>query len=160
MSIVVTFEIRRALVEDKPDIKGILLSTFTHTWKPQLNERGLAKAAQFDQRVDDYLDQYCSHIFVAAEGGKAIGMVHWFGDFVAALHVSQEAQGRGAGSALLCYVENEIRQAHDKVRLETDTFNTQSRAFYKKHGFEEIKQYPDEEWDSGLTTILLCKRLS
>lgn len=155
-----TFEIRQAMAEDKPAIADILLSTFAHTWKPQLNEHGLAKAAHFDQRVNDYLDRYCTDIFVAVDAQRPVGMVHWFDDFIAALHVSHEAQGRGVGSALLNYAVHKIGASHTAVRLETDTFNTQSRAFYRKHGFEEIKQYPDEEWDSGLTTILLSKKLT
>ena len=47
----------------------------------------------------------------------------------------------------------------DEARLETDTFNTQSRAFYAKHGYAEVDTYPDEEWDSGFTTVLLVKAL-
>ncbi|MCV6806750.1 GNAT family N-acetyltransferase, partial [Achromobacter ruhlandii] len=42
----------------------------------------------------------------------------------------------------------------------TDTFNTQSRAFYGKHGYAEVDTYPDEEWDSGFTTVLLVKPLA
>jgi hypothetical protein len=45
------------------------------------------------------------------------------------------------------------------VRLETDTFNTGSCAFYLARGYSEAGHYPDEEWDSGLTTVLFIKRL-
>jgi ribosomal protein S18 acetylase RimI-like enzyme len=160
MDVPVDFQIRKATAADMPAIKHILLSTFAHTWKPQLNARGLAKAENFEQNVQDYLDQYCSDIFVATNQGKPLGMVHYFDDFVAALHVAHEAQGRGVGGALLDHAERQIGQSHAQVRLETDTFNTQSRAFYRKHGFDEIEQYPDTEWDSDLTTILLVKKLA
>ena len=46
-----------------------------------------------------------------------------------------------------------------KARLETDTFNTRSRAFYDRRGYREADRYPDEEWNSGLTTLLLVKAL-
>lgn len=49
----------------------------------------------------------------------------------------------------------QVRQA----RLETDTFNEQSQSFYKRLGYIELGRYPDEEWQSGLTTILFGKVL-
>ena len=45
------------------------------------------------------------------------------------------------------------------ARLETDTFNRRSQAFYAVRGYREAERYPDEEWNSGLTTILLVKPL-
>jgi ribosomal protein S18 acetylase RimI-like enzyme len=48
---------------------------------------------------------------------------------------------------------------HAQARLETDTFNTRSQAFYAKRGYREAGRYPDEEWNSGLTTLLLVKVL-
>ena len=42
---------------------------------------------------------------------------------------------------------------------ETDTFNVRSQAFYAARGYQEARRYPDTEWDSGLTTILLVKSL-
>jgi hypothetical protein len=57
-------------------------------------------------------------------------------------------------------METAIRAAgFAQARLETDSFNMRSRQFYGKHGYAEIDTYPDEEWDSGFTTILLEKRL-
>ena len=43
------------------------------------------------------------------------------------------------------------------ARLETDTFNQRSRAFYAARGYREIDRYPDKEWNSGLITLLLAK---
>lgn len=56
--------------------------------------------------------------------------------------------------------EAEIRRSGFQcVRLETDTFNTRSRAFYAARGFVETDRYPDLEWSSNLTTVLLEKAL-
>ena len=61
----------------------------------------------------------------------------------------------------MCLAEVEIARAgFSSVRLETDTFNTISRAFYAAHGFCETDQYPDLEWNSDLTTVLLEKSLA
>ncbi|WP_408949952.1 GNAT family N-acetyltransferase [Lysobacter sp. Hz 25] len=43
--------------------------------------------------------------------------------------------------------------------LETDTFNTGSQALYLALGYRETARYPDEEWNSGLTTIRYEKTL-
>ena len=45
------------------------------------------------------------------------------------------------------------------ARLETDTFNLASQAFYRSRGYREAGRYPDQEWNSGLTTILFVKAL-
>lgn len=67
----------------------------------------------------------------------------------------------GLGRLLLARAEQEIGEAGlRKVRLETDTFNQQSQAFYRAMGYIELGQYPDEEWDSGLTTVLFEKLLA
>ena len=70
-------------------------------------------------------------------------------------------QRRGVGAALLALAEAAMRQAGVReARLETDDFNVRSRAFYARNGYQEIDTYPDEEWDSGFTTVLLSKRLA
>lgn len=43
------------------------------------------------------------------------------------------------------------------VRLETDTFNAVAQSFYAARGYREAGRYPDKEWNSDLTTILLVK---
>jgi ribosomal protein S18 acetylase RimI-like enzyme len=58
------------------------------------------------------------------------------------------------------HAEAEIARAgFASVRLETDTFNTRSQAFYAARGYREAGRYPDTEWNSGLTTLLLVKPL-
>ena len=97
---------------------------------------------------------------VATRGGVVAGFVHWEGDFVHALHVHSGHERTGAGSALMDLAEGEIARAgHPAARLETDTFNTRSQAFYSARGYRETDRYPDLEWNSNLTTLLLEKRL-
>ena len=85
-------------------------------------------------------------------------MVDWEGNFIWALHVQPTCR-RGVGAALLALAEAAMRQAGVReARLETDDFNVRSRA--ARNGYQEIDTYPDEEWDSGFTTVLLSKRLA
>jgi ribosomal protein S18 acetylase RimI-like enzyme len=87
--------------------------------------------------------------------------VHWEGDFVNALHVRSCAARTGVGAALMDVAEAAIAAAgHPAARLETDTFNARSQAFYAARGYREAGRYPDEEWSSGLTTLLLVKPLT
>ena len=66
----------------------------------------------------------------------------------------------GVGAWLMDHAEAEIARAgHAAARLETDTFNTRSQAFYAARGYVEAGRYPDTEWNSGLTTLLLAKPL-
>lgn len=67
----------------------------------------------------------------------------------------------GVGARLMDQVEAETADAgFTAIRLETDTFNTTSQAFYRARGYREAGRYPDTEWSSGLTTILLVKDLT
>ncbi|VVE64119.1 GNAT family N-acetyltransferase [Pandoraea captiosa] len=87
-------------------------------------------------------------------------MVHVIGDFIDALHVSPSRQRQGIGVLLLTHAEAQMRAGgHCLARLETDTFNAQSRAFYVRNGYAEVATYPDDAWDSGFTTVLLTKAL-
>jgi ribosomal protein S18 acetylase RimI-like enzyme len=97
---------------------------------------------------------------VGERAGTVVGLVHWRDDFIHALHVRSSAARRGVGARLMDRAEAEIAKAGSKqARLETDTFNQRSQAFYRARGYEEAGRYPDEEWNSGLTTLLLIKRL-
>ena len=58
------------------------------------------------------------------------------------------------------HAEEAIRAAgFPQVRLETDTFNERAQSVYKAVGYVEKDRYPDDEWDSGFTTVLFEKRL-
>ena len=84
----------------------------------------------------------------------------WDLDFINALHVRASHARQGVGSRLIDKAEAEILVAGFlAARLETDTFNVTSRAFYASRGYREQDRYPDKTWSSGLTTLLLVKAL-
>ena len=144
---------------DEAGVVAVLDATFHSTWAPQLTPAAL-EARLRDPPGPRYVRERGAEFVVAVDGDAVVGMVHWDGDFVHALHVRPAAQRRGVGHALLSRAEAAIAAAgHSSARLETDTFNTQSRAFYAARGYREIDSYPDHEWDSGLTTLLLAKAL-
>jgi ribosomal protein S18 acetylase RimI-like enzyme len=152
--------VRPSRAEDAEALKAILRDTFESTWKPQLTAAAAEKFANQD-RPGDYVRGRGAKFWVAERDGEVVGMIDWEGDFVNALHVLGAHARTGVGERLIDLAEAEMSKAGcAAARLETDTFNTRSQAFYAKRGYREAGRYPDEEWSSGLTTLLLVKSLA
>jgi GNAT superfamily N-acetyltransferase len=144
---------------DEAGVIAVLDDTFESTWGPQLLPEVLARRRR-EQPARAYVAEMGAAFVLAVEGDQVLGIVLWAGDFVHALHVVSAAQRRGVGKALLAHAEQAMAAAGQaSARLETDTFNTRSRAFYASLGYREVDSYPDLEWESGLTTLLLEKPL-
>lgn len=152
--------IRPARASDAAALEDVLTRTYEGTWQPQMTPE---KYRHFldSGKIPQYVAERGALFHVCEVDGRVAGMVDWEKNFIWALHVHPDLQRRGVGAALLALAEDGMRAAgFADARLETDTFNTQSRAFYRKHGYAEIDTYPDEEWDSGFTTVLLVKALA
>ncbi|MDN6856731.1 GNAT family N-acetyltransferase [Pseudomonas sp. CAN2814] len=151
--------IRCAESADTDAILRILSETYEATWKPALCAEAVARF-ESSARTSAYVRERLAHFAIACIAGEVVGLLDWRDDFIDALHVSPRHQRLGIGAALLHHAEAAIvREGYACVRLETDTFNHQSRAFYGKHGYAEADFYPDEEWHSGFTTVLMSKAL-
>lgn len=151
--------IRRAEPADTDAILRILGETYQATWKPELSAAAIARF-ESSARTAAYVRERLRHFEVACLDGELAGLLDWHDEFIDALHVSPRHQRQGIGAALLRHAETAIAGAgHARIRLETDTFNRQARAFYGKHGYAEVDFYPDEEWHSGFTTVLMNKVL-
>ena len=151
--------IRKAGPDDAAALKAILRDTFESTWLPQLTPEAAA-IYQRQDRPAAYVGERGLLFVVAEVGGAVVGLVDWDGDFVNALHVLAGQARSGVGGRLMDHAEAAMAaDGHAQARLETDTFNTRSQAFYAKRGYREAGRYPDEEWNSGLTTLLLVKVL-
>ena len=151
--------LRRAGPGDAAALAAVLRDTLQSTWMPQLTAAA-ARAVRDEDRPGAYVAARGLEFWVAERAGEVVGLVDWEGDFVNALHVRGAHARTGVGARLMDHAEAQIARAgFAAVRLETDTFNTRSQAFYAARGYVEAGRYPDEEWDSGLTTILLVKAL-
>jgi GNAT superfamily N-acetyltransferase len=151
--------IRPATAADAPALRAILYDTFESTWLPEITPAA-AQAFRDEDRPTVYVGER-GHLFTVAErDGEAVGFVDWEGDFINALHVLARHARDGVGTALMEHAEAEIaRASFREARLETDTFNARSQAFYAARGYREADRYSDNEWASGLTTLLLVKAL-
>jgi ribosomal protein S18 acetylase RimI-like enzyme len=144
---------------DAAALNAILWATYESTWRPQLSADRDAQLRASGSTAR-YVQSRLAHFQVAECDGTLAGFVDWEGDFIDALHVLPRWQGRGVGRALLAHAEAAMRTAgRAQARLETDTFNTQALGFYSGQGYAQLATYPDEEWDSGLTTVLMAKAL-
>ncbi|CAB3647142.1 GNAT family N-acetyltransferase [Achromobacter pulmonis] len=155
-----TLIVRPARPDDVAALEAVLTRTYEGTWRPQMTPE---KYRYFldSGKIPRYVAERGARFHVCEADGRVAGMVDWEQNFIWALHVHPDWQRRGVGAALLALAEDGMRaDGHRQARLETDTFNTQSRAFYGKHGYVEADTYPDEEWDSGFTTVLLVKALA
>lgn len=152
--------IRQARSSDAATLEAILRDTYANTWLPQLSDEA-AQAWRNEDRPATYVAARGLGFWVAEVEGKVAGFVDWDGDFVNALHVSSTYVRMGLGSRLMDKAEAAMASAGvAAARLQTDAFNTRSRAFYDRRGYREADRYPDEEWRSGFTTLLLVKALS
>lgn len=151
--------IRQARSGDAAAIEAILRDTYASTWLPQLTDAA-AQAWRNEDRPAAYVAARGLGFWVAEVDGMVAGFVDWDGDFVNALHVSSFSLRMGLGSRLMDKAEAAMAGAgFAEARLETDTFNARSRAFYDRRGYREADRYPDREWSSGFTTLLLVKAL-
>ena len=152
--------LRPARPADAAALRAILYDTFESTWRPQVTPAA-ARAFRDEDRPGAYVAARGLEFWVAERDGEVVGLVDWQDDFVNALHVPSRHARTGVGARLMDKAEAEIAHAgFARARLETDTFNARSQAFYAARGYREADRYPDHEWKSGLTTLLLVKPLS
>jgi ribosomal protein S18 acetylase RimI-like enzyme len=152
--------VRPATAADQDALRAILTDTFESTWLPELTPAAAA-AFRWEDRPGAYVRERGLRFWVAERDGEVVGLVDWDADFVNALHVRSAHARTGVGARLMDRAEAAIARAgFSAARLETDTFNTRSRAFYAARGYREADRYPDHEWNSGLTTLLLVKTLA
>ena len=151
--------VRRFRPADRDAVIALLEDSYRTTWAPNVSEEAWNRwSAQEQPR--HYVEAMGEEFVVAEVSGEVAGMIHWRGDFIHALHVHSRFRRRRIGTILMAHAEEAIANSgHQSVRLETDSFNAASRGFYGSHGFAEAGERPDEEWDSGLSTLLLVKPL-
>lgn len=140
-------------------MKEVLRTTFNSTRNPNISAaaaQAYLAAAIGHTHVDPH-----GHAFRLAEfEGNIAGLVHWRQhNVIQALHVWPPCARRGITGRLMDVIERAVAAAGlPSVRLETDTFDDGRRAFYATRDHAEAGRYPDEEWNSGLTTILLLEQ--
>ncbi|WP_328614045.1 GNAT family N-acetyltransferase [Amycolatopsis sp. NBC_00355] len=139
--------IRAAVEGDLPAIAEVGHRTWPPTYEPLAGKEyvadGLARWWS-----GDLLRQALERTLVAEDtSGEIIGMTS-FGPvedvlIVWKLYVVPEAQGSGAGTALLRKVIDTAKGHHRAVRLAHIEGNDRAAKFYAHHGFTHLKREPD-----------------
>ena len=151
--------IRPGREADRAGLAAILTETFENTWRPAIT-RHAAHRYETEDRARWFADRHWARCLVAEMPEGLAGLGFADDGFIDALHVRPAFAGQGVGQDLLAGLEHQMRRdGHRVAPLETDTFNLRARAFYRRAGYVELDTYPDEEWDSGLTTVLMVKSL-
>jgi ribosomal protein S18 acetylase RimI-like enzyme len=151
--------IRSAVSEDRPALLALLAETFEDTWRPQLTAQAIAD--YHDRQVAErFVAEQWPRFVVAEINDAVLGFANRDGGFVDTLHVAARGRRRGIARALMDALETAMRaEGLSVASLETDTFNVGSQGLYLALGYCEVARYPDEEWNSGLTTIRYEKAL-
>ncbi|MCG8531827.1 MAG: N-acetyltransferase [Desulfovibrionales bacterium] len=80
-----------------------------------------------------------SKSIVFEQDSRLLGFYAMYETTLAALFVAPAYQGTGIGSQLLTHAKH----CHTQITLSVYTENQKSLAFYRKHGFQTIKEQPD-----------------
>lgn len=78
--------------------------------------------------------------------------------YIVSIAVDETCRSHGVGAILLAHVEAAYRPASAHLFLCVSSFNDRARAFYDRHGFEEVGRFRDFIIP-GADEILLHKRL-
>ncbi len=101
-------------------------------------------------------------IFVGeAVVGAVIIWPNWLrGPYLQFLGLLEDHQGQGIGGLVLGWLESIAlkKKGSRHVWILVSDFNLRARAFYQRHGYEEISPIPDVVRD-GMVEVLLRKRL-
>ena len=123
-------EVRPAGPEDAETVADVFIASFESlTFLPTLHTHAETRAF-----VRGALER--GEAWVAEENGRVVGMAVSSGDMLDHLYVHPDAQGRGAGSALL---EQAKAQRPDGFTLWVFQENEGARRFYERHGLRAIR---------------------
>lgn len=126
--------IRRATPADLDTIKQCFSASLNATYGRLWSSKPLVAG-----------DEDWSQAWLACSDGDIVGVGLSDGDAVGDLWVRPDSQGRGAGSALLAALEDEIAgRAFETARLRCLAPNLKARAFYRSRGWTEVRVYPHE----------------
>lgn len=95
---------------------------------------------QGDMR-DIYLPASKTYVFEDEEKELIQGFVSMVDNYLAAIFVIPEAQGKGIGKTLMEY----IKEIHTEITLKVYAKNALSVIFYEKQGFRFIEEQIEEE---------------
>lgn len=97
------------------------------------------KADFVEKARQDMRDVYIpnTETWVYEDDDRVIGFISMMGNEIGGLFVLPDKQSQGVGTQLVDFV----KEFHNELEVEVFEKNIIGRAFYKKYGFIQIKQY-------------------
>lgn len=153
-----TIVLRDGTEDDVSALVRLLRRSWLVSWAPELPFEAVQAFAKADP-ARLYTEAMWSHFLVATLDGALVGMVQTLEDQVESLHIDPDVWNRGIGSKLLNAAECRIARLYPLARLEVRAFNKRACAFYKRHGWVEMRRYPGMECGSPVESIEMQKAL-
>jgi ribosomal protein S18 acetylase RimI-like enzyme len=123
-------EVRLARPEDAEAVAEVFIASFeTLTFLPMLHSHGEHRAF-----VRDLVEK--DEVWVAEDAGRIVGMAVLWDDVLSHIYVHPDAQGRGAGSALLQQAKT---RRPGGFTLWVFQQNVEARRFYERHGLHAVR---------------------
>jgi putative acetyltransferase len=119
------------------------MSDVLNIWlEASIGAHGFVGKEFWESRVDDMRETYIpdSDTYVFLENGTVKGFFSLHADSLAAMFVSPDAQGKGIGQQLM----NKAKSLRRKLNLSVYRENEKSIQFYRKCGFNSVKERVDE----------------
>lgn len=88
-------------------------------------------------------DSYVADLNGAVAGIAVVRQKFLLGDYLELFGVAEWTRGKGLGKRLLEHIETVVFARAKNLFACVSDFNTQGRAFYKKHGYQEIGPLPN-----------------
>lgn len=142
-----TVTVRQATDADVAAIVDVGHRTWPATYEPFTGPDYVARGLATWWSVDAIRRGLANTVVAQDESGTIVGMASYAPDGVHLilwkLYVLPEAQGGGAGTALLRKVVGDSECHYDAVRLEYLEGNDRAAKFYERNGFTFLKREPD-----------------
>ncbi|MEB6300765.1 GNAT family N-acetyltransferase [Mammaliicoccus sciuri] len=153
--------VRKATIEDYSGIKNVAskawYDTYTNIYTASTVTAFLNASyskEMLQKRIND------SDFFVAEDEDKIVGFANFIKGtelYLSSHYVLPEAQCEGYGKALLQAGLDQYKDSYHEVYLEVDGKNDFGIAFYKKEGFEVIREYEELLFGDTMRTTLMKK---
>lgn len=133
--------VRDARDGDQRRLAEIMNATWREVWAPHLP--GEADKAWRENAIAEYfVDQLWTGGLVAIVEGALAGFALLSADELVTLHVELAFKRQGVGRALMTEAEARARsRGYDRLRIETEAFNTDAHAFYGALGYVETRRF-------------------
>jgi GNAT superfamily N-acetyltransferase len=138
--------VRRGWVEDAEQITEIF-------WAARRRMSYLPELYNFDQThwwIENIMAPQ-SELWIAEVHAVPVGFAALNGDWLDHLYLAPAHQGRGIGEALLA----KAKRCRSELNLRVFEQNTGARAFYARHGFQEVSSGDGSDNEEGLPDLHL-----